>query len=56
MKPVPPVTNAFIAKPPAPVAARILVRSGFPHNAGMANSGDVLENPFTFRLGRPDSG
>lgn len=30
-----------------PLPGRILVRGRFPHNAGVANPGDVLENPIT---------
>ena len=44
MNPVPPVTNAFMSTS-GPLPGRILVRGTFPHNAGVANPGDVLENP-----------
>jgi quercetin dioxygenase-like cupin family protein len=46
MNPVPPVTNAFISTSGA-VAARILALGNIPHNARMANPGDVLDNPIT---------
>ena len=50
MNPVPPVTNAFMSTSGAvarPDTSGPLVRGRFPHNAGVANPGDVLENPIS---------